>query len=103
VGEYRNKSREHYGKMPREVEDQISSIHMTKIWDILQEKFCFNVKAWKKEFYEYVQKQPGNTSEREAFVEFGVKHIQPILNLVLKRNVYHPTWKNMIAYVVKKY
>jgi hypothetical protein len=103
VGEQRSKSREYYGKLSRDVETQLSSVHMGRVWDILQEKFCFNVKAWKKEFYEFVQKQPGNASESQAFVEFGVKNIQPVLNAVLKRNAYHPTWKNMIDYVVRKY
>jgi hypothetical protein len=103
VEERRQKSRESYAKLSREAEDVMSSVHITKVWDILEEKFCFNTKAWKREFYEYMQKQPGNISEREAFFNFGVKHIQPLLNLVLKRNAYHPTWKNMIAYVVKKY
>jgi hypothetical protein len=103
VEERRPKSRATYGKLPREVEDQISVVHMGRVWELLEGKFCFNIKAWRKEFYEYFQKQPQNVTEGEAFVEFGVKHIQPLLNLVLKRNAYHPTWKNMLAYIVKKY
>jgi hypothetical protein len=103
VGERPKKERALYGKLPREVEHEISAVHMVKVWDLLEEKFCFNIKAWKKEFYEYYQTQPHSTSEREAFVEFGVKHIQPLLNMILKRNAFHPTWKNMLAYVVKKY
>jgi hypothetical protein len=103
MGEQRPKSRAYYGKLSREVETQLSSVHMGKVWDILHDKFCFNSREWKKEFYEFLQKQPGNTSEGEAFIEFGVKSIQPLLNLVLKRNAYHPTWKNLIDYVVKKH
>jgi hypothetical protein len=97
------KSRALYGKLPREVEDEISAIHMSKVWELLEEKFCFNVKAWKKEFYEYYQTQPHSITEREAFVDFGVKQIQPVLNIVLKRNAFHPTWKNMLTYVVKRH
>ena len=103
MAEQRTKNRAQYGRLSRELEDEISTVHINRIWDLLQEKFCFNVRAWKKEFYEYIQAQPQGISEGEAFVDFGVKFIQPVLNAVLKRNAFHPTWKNMIAYIVKKY
>jgi hypothetical protein len=102
VGE-RPKNRALYGKLSRDVEDEISAVHMSKVWELLEEKFCFNIKLWKKDFYEYFQTQPHSVTEREAFVAFGIKHIQPVLNMVLKRNAFHPTWKNMLTYIVKKF
>jgi len=92
-----------YGKMPRDVEDELSTIHIEKTWELLEEKFCFNVKAWKQEYKLYYQKQPHSVSEREAFVEFGAAFINPILNTVLKRQGHHNTWGNMLAYIVKKH
>jgi hypothetical protein len=103
VAEKNHKSRLVYGKMSRDVEHSMSAVHIARAWDLLLEKFCFNTKLWKKEFYEYYQKQPQNISESEAFVDFGTKHIQPLLNMVLKRNAFHPTWKNLLTYIVKKY
>ena len=103
MGDSRPKNPEFYGKLPRDVENNLSAIHITKIWELLEEKFCFNTKAWKKDFYEYFQKQPPRVSEREAFVDFGVKRIQPVLNKVLARKDFHPTWKNMLTYIVKKF
>ena len=101
--ERRPRNQELNGKLPRDVENELSAVHMTRIWELLEEKFCFNIKAWKKDFYDYFEKQPHRTSEREAFVEFGLKRIQPLLNKVLARKDFHPTWKNILTYVVKKF
>jgi hypothetical protein len=103
VGERKPRNQILYGKLPRDVEDELSPVHMKKIWELLETKFCFNLKVWKKDFQEYFQKQPHMVTEREAFVEFGVKHIQPVLNMVLGRKEYHPTWRNLLAYIVKKF
>ncbi len=90
-------------KLPHDVEDELSSLHIEKVWELLEEKFCFNVKVWKKEFHEYCQKQSPSVDHREAFVRFGQEHINPLLNLVLRRKEYHPTWQNIITYIVKKH
>jgi len=92
-----------YGKMPRDVEDELSTVHIEKTWELLEEKFCFNIKIWKQEYKQYYQKQPHSVSEREAFVEYGAQFINPLLNMILKRQSHHPTWGNMLIYVVKKY
>jgi hypothetical protein len=92
----------HY-KLSRDVEDRFSSVHMAKVWELLEEKFCFNIKKWKKEYMEYLQKQAHHVSEQEAFVDFGAEFINPVLNAVLKRDRYFDTWGNMLKYIVKKY
>jgi hypothetical protein len=92
-----------YGKMPRDVEDELSTIHIEKTWELLEEKFCFNVKAWRQEYKLYFQKQPHSVSEREAFVEFGAEFINPLLNKVLKRQEHHNTWGNILIYIVKRH
>ena len=89
--------------MPRDVEDELSSVHIEKAWELLEEKFCFNVKAWRQEYRAYYQKQPHSVSEREAFVEFGAAFINPVLNMVLKRQSFHNTWGNLLIYIVKKH
>jgi hypothetical protein len=97
------KSRLLYGKMPRDVVDELSPVHIEKTWGLLEEKFSFNVKVWNQEFKAYYQKQPHNVSECEAFVEFGGAFINPVLNTILKRQSHHNTWGNMIIYIVKKH
>lgn len=92
-----------YHKLPRNVEDELSAVHMAKVWELLGEKFCFNIKKWKKEYVEYLQKRSHNVSEQEAFVDFGTEFINPVLNAVLKRDRYFDTWGNMLKYIVKKY
>jgi hypothetical protein len=97
------RSRLLYGKLPREVEAALSATHIEKIWTLLEERFCFNVKLWKKDFHHYYQQQPRSVSMQEAFVEFGAEFINPILNTVLKRDHHHATWSNILKYVVKKH
>lgn len=92
-----------YGKMPSDVEEELSPVHIEKTCELLEEKFCFNVKIWKQEYKTYYQKLPHSVSEREAFVEFGAAFINPVLNMVLKRKPHHNTWGNMLIYIVKKH
>ncbi len=92
-----------YVKLPRDVEDQLSTIHIEKVWELLEEKFCFNVKVWKKEFHDYFQKQPHEIQMPQAFANFGREFINPVLNLVLRRSEYHETWRNILIYIVKKH
>jgi hypothetical protein len=74
---------------------------MEKIWSFLSEKFSFNARGWKDDFKKYLAGQSREISERQAFVEFGLKKIQPILNGILKRSEYHPTWINLMRWIVK--
>ncbi len=92
-----------YGNIPRDVENELSPVHMERTWTLLEEKFCFNVKAWKQEYKAYYQKQDSRVSEQEAFVEFGAAFINPLLNMILKRKTHHNTWGNMLVYIVKKH
>jgi hypothetical protein len=100
--EQSTRSRLVHGTLPRDVEDELSSLHIEKVWELLEEKFCFNVKVWKKEFNDF-QKQIPSVEYREAFVQFGHEQINPILNLILRRKEYHPTWRNILTYIVKKH
>ena len=101
--EQAKRSRMVHGKLPRDIEDELSPVHIEKVWELLEEKFCFNVKAWKKEFHDYVQKQPRHVQPDEAFVMFGEEFINPVLNLILRRREYHTTWRNILTYIVKKH
>ena len=88
-------------RLPRDVENSFEEVHIQRIWNILEEKFSFNVKGWKEDFAKYLSSQSRQISERQAFIEFGFKKIQPILNGILKRTDYHPTWINLMRWVVK--
>ena len=88
-------------RLPRDVENSFEEIHIQKILNILEEKFSFNIKGWKEDFTKYLASQSRQISERQAFIEFGLKKIQPILNGILRRTDYHPTWINLMRWVVK--
>ncbi len=88
-------------RLPKDVENGFEEIHIEKIWSILNEKFSFNIKGWKENFKKYLASQSREISERQAFVEFGLKKIQPLLNGILSRAEYHPTWINLMRWVVK--
>ena len=88
-------------RLPRDVENSFEEVHIQKIWNVLEEKFSFNIKGWKDDFNKYLTSQSREISERQAFIEFGLKKIQPLLNGILRRTDYHPTWINLMRWVVK--
>ena len=88
-------------RLPRDVENSFEEAHIQKIWNVLEEKFSFNIKGWKEDFNKYLANQSREISERQAFIEFGLKKIQPLLNGILKRTDYHPTWINLMRWIIK--
>jgi hypothetical protein len=38
---------------------------------------------------------------QEVFLEYGKMNIEPLLNIILKRH-RHPTWINLVTYVLKE-
>ena len=88
-------------RLPRDVENTFEEGHIQKVWNVLEEKFSFNVKGWKEDFSKYLISQSREISERQAFMEFGLKKIQPLLNSILRRTDYHPTWINLMRWIVK--
>ena len=77
--------------------------HIERVWELLAEKFHFNIPAWKKEFREFLGRQYRNTDETDAFLIFGTQKINPVLNEILKRNSLHPTWQKMLEYIMNRY
>jgi len=77
--------------------------HIEKVWELLAEKFHFNIPAWKVEFKQFLGRQYRDTEVTDAFLIFGTQKINPVLNEILKRNGLHPTWQKMVEYVMKKY
>ena len=41
-------------RLPRDVENSFEEVHIQKIWNILEEKFSFNIKGWKEDFAKYL-------------------------------------------------
>ncbi|MBL0743604.1 hypothetical protein [Chryseolinea lacunae] len=89
-------------RTPRDVERDFKEIHIEKTWAVLGERFSFNLKAWKQDFSVYCKNQTRNISEPQAFSEFGKKKIEPLLNTILKREQYHPTWANLMRWIAKR-
>jgi hypothetical protein len=83
------------------IRDVLEIEDFEKVWNLLQEKFHFNVREWKKEFDKVNNRRPRFISTEEAFMIFGKKEIEPLLNAVLKRK-FVPTWINILRFVLKE-
>lgn len=71
------------------------------VWNELERRFHFNVKAWKKEFEIETYNDERFKDLQEAFLEYGKRKIEPLLNIILKRDRY-PTWINLVSHVLKE-
>jgi len=80
--------------------DDLTEIHVQQTWDELADRFGFDEKGWKKKFNEYLGKQPAHTLPVDAFTRFGNLFINPILNSILCRGGSHPTFNNLVEYVI---
>jgi hypothetical protein len=78
----------------------LNEIHIQQTWDELTDRFGFDEKKWKKKFSDYVDKQPPHTRPVEVFTRFGNLFINPILNSILCRGESHPTFNNLLEYVI---
>ena len=77
-------------------------MHIEIVWDELRLRFGFDIKAWKKEFHEFLSTQPRNTAEPDAFIVFGNRRINPVLNGILRRNELFPTFNKLVAYILNR-
>lgn len=77
-------------------------MHIDIVWDELRLRFGFDVSAWKKEFREFLASQPRNTAEPDAFIVFGNRRINPVLNSILRRNELFPTFNKLVAYILTR-
>jgi hypothetical protein len=73
-----------------------------KVWQELKKLFGFDLRAWKKEFREFLYSQPRNTTAAEAFIIFGNRHINPVLNEILRRNELFPTFNKLVEYILNR-
>jgi len=78
-----------------EVED------IDRVWNELERRFHFNVKLWKEEFAKELDNKDRFKDVQEVFLIFGKQRIEPLLNIILKRN-RHPTWIKFVTYVLKE-
>src|SRR5690349_128158 len=89
-------------KSYKNIGHHFQEMHIKFVWDELQERFGFPIKAWKKAFNDYLGKQPRNSNDVESFLKFGSIFINPVLNQILLRNSLHGTFNNLVEYILKK-
>jgi hypothetical protein len=80
--------------------DDLTEMHIQQTWDELTDRFGFDEKGWKKKFSDYLAKQPPRTLPVEVFTRFGNLFINPVLNSILCRGESHPTFNNLVEYVI---
>lgn len=88
--------------VPQLITDYFESMHLEIMFNELHDRFGFNKGEWKKKFNEFLSQQPRNTSELDAFIKFGNRFINPVLNEILCRNSLHTTFVKMLLYVIEK-
>ncbi len=72
-----------------------------KVWNELERRFHFNIKAWKKEFEIIASNHDRFKDLQEVFLEYGKMKIEPLLNTILKRQ-HQPTWINLVTHVLRE-
>lgn len=76
---------------------------MNLAWQELKIRFGFNLPAWKMRFREEFLRQPRNVTEIEFFLIFGNRSINHLLNQILGRTRLHPTFNEMIEYILNNH
>lgn len=76
--------------------------HISEVWDELKTRFGFDLKSWKKDFRAFLGTQSRNTPEADAFIVFGNRRINPVLNEILRRNELFPTFNKLVAYILSR-
>lgn len=88
--------------IPQAITDHFDLMHIDIVFRELHDRFGFNKKEWEKKFKSFLSQQPRNTSELDAFIKFGNRFINPVLNEILCRNALHATFSQMVLYIVEK-
>jgi hypothetical protein len=88
--------------IPQVLTDHFDLMHIDIVFNELKFRFGFNKKEWEKKFKAYLLQQPRNTSELDAFIKFGNRFVNPVLNEILCRNTAHSTFTHLLLYIVEK-
>lgn len=84
----------------RNIFDDLTELHIQETWDELTDRFGFDEKGWKKKFNDYLGKQPPSVHPVDVFTRFGNLFINPVLNSILCRSESHPTFNNLVEYII---
>ena len=88
--------------IPQALTDHFDLMHIDLVFNELKVRFGFNKSEWEKKFKTFLLQQPRNTSELDAFIKFGNRFVNPVLNDVLCRNSGHTTFIHLLLYIVEK-
>ena len=88
--------------IPQLLTDNFDLMHIDMVFVELQTRFGFRKQEWQKKFKAFLAQQPRNTSELDAFIKFGNRFVNPVVNEILCRNALHPTFQQLVMYVVEK-
>ena len=77
------------------VEQVLKEKDFDTIWNYLENKFGYS-KEWRREWRTYIDDSKRQATPVRAFLDFGQREINPLLNAALRRNEYHPTFMRML-------
>lgn len=87
--------------IPKDVREVFDETDIDKVWTYLKDTFHLNVSRWKQAFEREYRQSSRSMSKMEVFVRFGQKHWLKAFNVILAREELHPTWIDLLRYIVK--
>jgi hypothetical protein len=91
--------------MAENIKVDFRDYHIPKVWKELNDRFGFNISAWKKRFeqsrIDEAKRRTGRDHDLTSdFYYFGNTQINPVINQILGRREHHGTFNRLIEYVV---
>jgi hypothetical protein len=88
--------------IPKDVREVFDETDIDKVWAYLRETFHLNVSRWQRVFEQEYRQSSRNMTKMEVFVRFGQRHWLKAFNIILAREELHPTWIDLLRYIVKE-
>ena len=77
------------------VEQVLKEKDFDTVWNYLETKFGYS-RQWRIAWSNYIDDDKRQVPPVRAFLDFGQRQINPLMNAALHRNEYHPTFMRML-------
>lgn len=88
--------------IPQNITERFEAADVEVILKELHYRFGFATREWKAKFEQALDRKPRGTTNEEFFLIFGNRVINPLLNEILCRPAGHPTFQNLVDYVLSR-
>jgi hypothetical protein len=87
--------------IPKDIREVFDETDIEKVWEYLRVTFHLNAGRWKQAFEKEYRQSSRSMTKMEVFVRFGQKHWLKAFNIILARQELHPTWIDLLRYIVR--